>query len=139
MHRYRLSFWFVLTSVFVIGAVVIVVNLVVGNLTERNLLRIAEENTARDATHLQSMMRRHLSPADLATGANHVEQETLSLKFLASPSGLAMMLPSLVEGLNIVKLSLLDLNGEVVWSTDSQTKGLTINPNPPKDGLGDSP
>ena len=125
MHRYRLSLWFALTSLFVIGGTAIVVNLVIGNLTERNLVRTAEESTTRDAIHLQAMMGRHLKSTLRAAGVSNAEQETLSLKFLASPSGLGVILPSLVEGLNVVKLSLFDLKGEVVWSTDSNTKGLT--------------
>ena len=100
MHRYKLSSWFALTSVFVIGAAAIAVNFVVGNLAERNLVRIAEENTARDADHLNAMIRRHLKSTLQATGGNNAEQETLSLEFLEGPSGLSMILPSLVEGLS---------------------------------------
>ena len=36
---------------------VILVNLVIGDLAQANLTRMAEENTARDALHIQSMMR----------------------------------------------------------------------------------
>ena len=62
MGKYRLTLLFVVTAMVVIAMVVIAfaavtVNLVIGNLAEDNLIKIAEENTARDGTHMQSMMR----------------------------------------------------------------------------------
>ena len=130
MHRYNLSLWFVLTSVFMISAAAIVVNLVIGNLAERNLVRIAEENTARDADHLRAMMRRQLKSTLKAAGTKTAEQETLSLEFLEGPLGLPKMFASLAEGLNIVKFNLLDLNGDIVWSTDSEASVLDIRETP---------
>ena len=48
------------------------VNIVVGNLAEDNLIRIAEENTARDGSHIQSMMRGgHSMDSDAPTGMMH--------------------------------------------------------------------
>ena len=58
MRSFRLTLIFVIVSVVVIAGAAIVVNLVIGGLAEDNLIRIAEENTARDAVHIQSMMRR---------------------------------------------------------------------------------
>ena len=57
MKRYRLTISFALTAVAVITIAVFVVNGVIGGLAERNLIRIAEENTVRDAVHVQAMMR----------------------------------------------------------------------------------
>ena len=55
--KYRLSLFFATTAVIVIAAAAILVNIIVGGLAEDNLIRIAEENTARDGLHIQSMMR----------------------------------------------------------------------------------
>ncbi len=57
-QRTRLTILFACTALVVIAIATIVVNLVIGNLAEDNLLRIAEENTARDALHIQSMRSR---------------------------------------------------------------------------------
>jgi len=56
LGKYRLTFLFAATAVLAISAAIMVVNLVIGGLAEDNLIRIAEENTARDALHIQSMM-----------------------------------------------------------------------------------
>lgn len=57
LRRYRLTIFFAITAIMLITAAAILVNIVVGNLAEDNLVRIAEENTARDGLHIQSMMR----------------------------------------------------------------------------------
>ena len=51
---------------------------------------------------------------------NHVQRPTpLTLEYLVSPRGLPSIYPMLVEGFNVAKFSLFDLNSRVVWSTDS--------------------
>ena len=57
MRKYSLSLLFVAVSIVVIGTATIVVNGIVGAAAERGLVRIAEENTARDGMHVQSMIR----------------------------------------------------------------------------------
>ena len=149
MKKYWLTIIFALTAVAVIAIATVVVNVVVGNLAENNLIRIAEENTARDGAHIQSMMRMmgptgamadmgDMSPAggagmkqdsDSTMGSaamQGIEQSmALTLESLAAPDGLPSMYASLVEGLNIVKFNLLDLDGTAVWSTDPSTIGVS--------------
>ena len=133
MKRYRLTILFAITAVVVIAVATAVVYRVIGDLTEENLIRIGEENTDRDAMHIQSMMRamepieeQHSMNDTPATGAmehgtgmQHPQSAApMTLESLASPEGLPSNYPHLVEGLNIVKVNLFDLNGFVVWSTD---------------------
>ena len=142
MKKYRLTLAFALTAVIAIALATTTVNWVIGNLAEDNLVRIAEENTARDGVHIQSMMAvgsQHSMPGMAATGGQRSMDGTasagaaegdntmedmqrpvpLSLKSLVQqmPDGHSQ----LVEGLSIPKMSLLDPSGTVVWSTDSQS------------------
>ena len=57
MGKYRLTIVFAATTVVVIAVAAFIVNQLIGNLAENNLVRIAEENTTRDAAHIESMMR----------------------------------------------------------------------------------
>ena len=152
-RKYQLTLFFAGTAVMLIAAATTMVNIVVGNLAEDNLIRIARENTLRDGLHIQSMMRGgHSMGGDSPTGTVHSgegTQETeghsaasndavndantmqdtqipapLTLQALAGPGGLPTTYSSLVAGLNIVKFDLLDPNGKVIWSTDSETIGL---------------
>ena len=61
MRKYSLTILFVVVSIIVIGIATVVVNGIVGVAAERGLVRIAEENTARDGLHVQSMIREHHS------------------------------------------------------------------------------
>ena len=94
MRKYRLTLLFAAPAMVVIAIAAIVVNQITGNLAEDNLIRFAEENTARDGSHIQSMMRRNLSMA----GATNDGAER-----------------------------------------DHTHHPVPLSPNPPKDGLGDSP
>ena len=49
-RKYRLSLLFAATAVLVISIATITVNRIIGDLTENNLMRIAEENTVRDVS-----------------------------------------------------------------------------------------
>ena len=70
--KYRLTLLFAITAVGLTAAAAMLVNIVVGNLAEDNLIRIAEENTARDGSHIQSMMRGgHSMVSDGPTGMMH--------------------------------------------------------------------
>ena len=112
LRRYRLTLAFVFTALVVTAVASIVVNLVIGDLAEANLNRIAEENTARDTVHILSMMRmmepmvdQHpmdgMSSAEATDSGNamqHGQQPMpLTLEFLASPEGLSRSYPMLVE------------------------------------------
>ena len=71
-RKYRLTLLFAITSIALIAAAAMLVNIVVGNLAENNLIRIAEENTARDGLHIQSMMRGgHSMDSDAPNGKMH--------------------------------------------------------------------
>ena len=70
IRTYRLTILFAITAVVVIALAAAMVNRVIGDLAEDNLIRIAEENTARDTLHIQAMMRRGHSMQDISsTGA----------------------------------------------------------------------
>ena len=71
-RKYRLTFYFAITAIMLIAAATILVNIVIGNLAEDNLIRIARENTARDGLHIQSMMRmNHSMGIASSTGTGH--------------------------------------------------------------------
>ena len=73
-RKYRLTVLFAITAIALTAAAALLVNLVVGNLAENNLIRIAEENTARDGSHIQSMMRGgHSMDSDAPSGMTHSE------------------------------------------------------------------
>ena len=145
MSKFRLTWLFILVSVVVISAATVIVTRVVGNLAETNLVRVAEENAARDALHIQSMLMSH-DQMEPAAGAAAGEAHTMAQGHHSMPSGqgasdmtghgmipatqnsagldldhVASELPdafsSMVEGLKVVKSKLYDLDGDVVWST----------------------
>ena len=131
MGKYRLTIVFAATAVVVIAVAALIVNQLVGNLTEDNLVRIAEENTTRDAAHIESMMRGGQSMPSAGTMSHPGESSTqdmqkpmpLTLDLLTGPEGLTSTLPMLVKGLNITDVNLFDLNGAIVWSTDPKIIG----------------
>ena len=154
MRRYRLTLLFAITAVVVITVAAVVVNYVIGNLAEDNLIEIAEENTTRDGAHIQSMLRMMVPMGSMGTMETMAGQDSMqgkgvegsdddrgpmpgmeqsariTLESLAGPKGLPSSYPGLVEGLNIVKLDLLGLDGKTVWSTDPGSIG-TTNPESP--------
>ena len=134
-RKYRLSLLFAATAVLVISIATIAVNRIIGDLTENNLIRIAEENTVRDAEHMQAMLRRgDMMATSAAADESHPGQMRqpvpLDLNSLISPSGLPARFHALLEGLNIVKMNLFDLNGTTVWSSDVSTIGVTKRESP---------
>jgi len=141
-RRFRLTWLFVLVSVVLISVATAIVTRIVGNLAETNLVRAAEENAARDALHIQSMLRVHHQKQP-AAGAAAEEAHTMVDGQHSMRSAQAVMtdqhpgtaqqstqlnldhvardLPdtfsSMVEGLKVVKAELYDPRGAVVWST----------------------
>ena len=145
-RRNRLSILFAGVAVSAIAVATMIVNLVIGGLAEDNLIRVAEENTARDAEHIHSMMRMMgpMAGQDSMQGMSSTGAVTdgkskpdmqqsmaLTLESLTSPEGLPSSYPHLVEALNIVEFTLFDLDGTVVWSTDPRIVGLIKMETPP--------
>ena len=137
MHRFRLTFLFVVTSLVVIVVATFTVNHTVGELAEDNLIRIAEENTARDGLHIQSMMRgqhsmNSMTSAEATTDGDAIQdmQQPMRLTLESTASQLDSSFPSLVEGLKVVKFNLFDLNGNTSWSTDPGTIGISKRESP---------
>ena len=138
MRRFRLTLYFVITALVVMTFVTIAVNALGGRLAEESLVRLTEANTARDAAHIVSMMRGSHPPHSppmgdgIATETVHADLQPppLSIGALAGSQGLSGDLPRLVEGLNVVKFNLFDLNGETVWSTDPGTLGISKRESP---------
>jgi signal transduction histidine kinase len=138
-RKYRLTFIFAVSAALYILAAVIAVNFIVGNLAEDNLIRLAEENTIREARHIQSMAERMLAmpdgqdsvagmaPSDKSSGSGDITGQPQAtpntMDFLASPAGLPGIYEMLVEGLDIPRLSLLGLDGRVLWSSDPEVVG----------------
>jgi len=138
-RKYRLTLIFAVSAALYILAVVVAVNLLVGNLAEDNLIRLAEKTTIREARHLQSMAERMLAmpdgqqsmagmaPTDASSGPGELTGQPQpvpnTMDFLASPAGLPGIYEMLVEGLVVPRLSLLDLDGSVLWSSDPDVVG----------------
>ena len=131
MHKYRLTLLFAFTTLIAIAVAAIVVNTVIGRHAEGNLIRIAQDNTTREALHAEAMLR---SPSNMSgdmagasRGADTVGSAAmaapLTMETILSSQDLLAMVPSLAVGLNVAKVSLLDLAGVAFWSTDPDSIG----------------
>ena len=78
-----------------IDVAALILNLVIGDLAQDNLMRIAEENTALEPLNMQAMMRRGQS-MDTMPGMQQPKQVTPEV--LTSPEGLSSSFPMLVGG-----------------------------------------
>ena len=130
VNKYRLTVMFALVASAILAATFFIINVVAGNLAEGNLLRMTEENTARDALHIAAMVSgQHRMPGDTMPEMRH--SQPLTLHSLVAPHGqLSSNYEGLVEGLNIVKLNLFDLTGEIVWSSDPESTGVNKRESP---------
>ncbi len=120
-NRWRLTILFAVTALVVILVALLVVNRVIGGLAERNLIRIAEENTVRDAHHIQAMIHgEHDMPmAPNATRTDLSPPMPVTLEQLAGPESILNTgFSDLVDGLNVAKVNLFDLEGNIAWSSD---------------------
>ena len=140
LGRFRLTLFFAVTATVSLVVAALVVNHVIGTEAQENLIRIAEENTTREAEHIQSMILTGQHPASSMASSKDADlgsamqdmgpPQALTLGLLIGPSGLANNFSALVEGLNVVKVNLLDLEGGLVWSTDPKATGLTEGEGP---------
>ena len=137
MRRFKLTTYFVITALLAMSLVTVGMSVVGGRLAEENLVRVTEENTARDAAHIHSMIRGRGVQHEMSMAAPAMQGDhgpaPLTLESIAGPSGLSTMMPDLVDGLNIVKLNVFNLDGDAVWSTDPETGAITDRerlPNP---------
>ena len=105
----------------------------IGNrIAQENLIAYTEDNTAREALHIQSMVRNPNSMSDMS-GAGPMSSSAamaddhsgpLTLEHLAGPHGLPQITRSQLEALDMIKVHLFDLDGNVVWSTDPKAIGV---------------
>ena len=135
IDRWRLTILFVTTAVLAISIAILIINRIAGDLAESNLIRISEENTARDALHIQAMMRHAQAVRNMPSAFGNATTGTgrpmpLTLDYLAGPEGLSRNFQELVVGLDVVKMNLFDLNGMTVWSSDPKTIGVTKRESP---------
>ena len=134
MKRYRLSLLFVLTALIALSAADLAVNHYGGKLAEDNLVRIAQDTTARDAEHLLSMLNSGVhvgsihSDSDGSSTADHdyavvhgVEEMPV---FQGFGDAFTNQITVLIEGLNIAKFNIFNLDGDIVWSSDPATIGI---------------
>ena len=136
LRRFRLTLSFAAAAIVLMAVATIFANRVIGDTARDNLIRIAEENTTRDAEHLQAMMRtgqysshsmRSGGSSDTGNMMGQVQEPSrLTLEFLLGPTGLPGNFTALVEGLNIVKFDLIDLGGTVLWSSDPGIVGKKV-------------
>ena len=155
LAKYRRTIIFAITALLVVAVAAAVaatkVNDVIANLAEKQLLNLAEENTTRDARHIQSMITGGQGMAGMGhesasldrdppmgTGSNgsmatasgdstemtasdsvSSEKVPLTLELLTGPRGLPAQYSTLVEGLGVVKSTLLSPDGEIMWSTET--------------------
>ena len=68
MRKYRLLVYFAIAALIFITVTAVIANRMYGGLAKANLIRVAEENTLRDAIHIQSMMRSGPSMHSMASG-----------------------------------------------------------------------
>ena len=133
LKRYRLTFLFISTAIVVISITAMIVNHVVGNLLQDNLVRTAEANATWDGLHIQALMHARYGMQDaFSDGAGGTEERNvpITLEGLAGPEGLSNTFVTLVQGLNIVRFNLFDLEGRVIWSTDTSLIGAMLEGNP---------
>jgi len=133
--RWRLTVLFVATAVLAISIAILIINRISGDLAESNLIRTSEENTAREALHIQAMMRQAKARGNIPSASGNATTGTgrplpLTLDYLAGPEGLPRNFRELIDGLNVIKINLFDLNGMTVWSSDPKTISDTRRENP---------
>ena len=122
MWRYRLTIFFIITSVVVIGLAAATSNRLIGTRVQRELVLVAEETVSQEAQHFISMLRHEFTHP--AAGLEGEGRSTMTLESLAGPEGLPGHYSTLVMGLDVVRIRLLGLDGRVLWSSDRELAGV---------------
>ena len=139
-RKWTLTILFSLTAIVAIPLAAIILNRVIFDMAESNLIRLTESHTVREGRHMRSMAMGMLTPSqgqpsmqgmampgeielNSSEGAASPAGPT-TMEDLASPQGLPSTYRMLVSGLNIARISLLDLNGRTVWSSDPNSNGV---------------
>ena len=137
LKKYRHTVFFAITALLIIAVAATVsatkVNRVIASLAEKQLIEVVEDNTVKDAQHIQSMitggdgMSGMLdmgdSPMSNDVDATPSGQRPLTLELLVGPTGLPTQFEHLVEGLGILESKLFSPDGEILWSTDPSMVG----------------
>ena len=93
----------------------------VDDVAERNLVKIAEENTLRDGAHLQFTIRNHmgdLAPSGQAANGSDTPTPEEALAQLVGPKGLPSIYEALAAGLDFASINVYDTAGMLVWSRE---------------------
>ena len=114
MKRYRLTLLFAATAVVAIAVAAVVVNLVVGNVAEDNLVKMAEDNTLREAIHVEALIRGRdalgggtgAAPGESANvGSGSTSGPVTTLEEVVAYQNILDAIPSVAMGLNVVQIS----------------------------------
>lgn len=133
MKRYSLTILFVITAIIATGVAALVVNNVIGRHTEAALQAIATQATISDADHIQTMIWARQSEHDVMVENMHDATHAapgMTLDQVIAPEGLPSYYQHLVDGLTIAQFNVLNLRGEVVWSTNPAVIGVVNHGSP---------
>ena len=126
-RKWRLTLLFVITAELGMAAAIILVSGVIGGNLNATLLGIANEQAARDALHIQTVIRGGYSIAGGSSTSGVAGDGGLSEDLhpgpmtpetLAGSGSLPGTYATLANTLNVLKLTLFDLHGRAVWSSD---------------------
>lgn len=131
VRRYRLTLLLAATTVLAISAAILVFDTLVWRHFRGDLVGVVEVAARQDAAGLVSMVntlqgKEAVISPETGESSPGYGQAPLTLQALAAPGGLPAIYPGLLEGLDVVQLSLIDLNGDVVWSIDPDHIGLNL-------------
>ena len=132
-RKSSLTILFGATAVIFIALALVFVNSYVGGLTRGNLVQTTEAELIRSADYLQLSLRVSATVEHPAiSGLGNQSDATaltpasgaLTIDFLTSPQGLPAHVPAISEGLGLLQLNLVDLEGNTLWSTADEPAGL---------------
>ncbi len=133
MGRFRLTCYFVITALVVIGGAAIIASGLAREIAESNLVKITEANAAREAERIQFMMGTGASQlASLALEGAAGGDAMLNTQQTPMPApvtsvGAQMsdgLLSDIAAGLDYVEFSLFDLDGNAVGSTGPRSAAI---------------
>lgn len=126
-RKWRLTLLFVITAELGMAVAIVLVSGVIGGNLNATLLGIANEQSARDALHIQAVISGGYSfpGRSSASGfagdggvSENIHPAPMTPESLAGSGSLPRAYATLENTLNILKLTLFDLNGRAVWSSD---------------------